>query len=512
MLDFFPEVFTMTNPTGDWTSHANDHADFWGEGRRDLLSSSALFNANRLYLDLRWISPDQNAEAFVRVDGRHLVNAANNHFLSADGRVGNNLDNFLHATFEDWFFRGNVGMFTGFLGNTPNRGKTGGAARFVGAGTGINPEWLDNYLMWNMGFVAPAYQDQDSLRGFGAGRGPSWTNAGPSGPFHEVNNFRRADPAFADESGNRRHSIMPYFMLSTRVLPNLLTVDIAGDMSGLVHAGVNANSYSRFAGGARASLDLADLLTLDVIYRFQGGDPNTFEGPDGSLEPDNAGRSTHIAGFVSRLHLIDTLGITVGYSVMIVTEEDRREANNDIMEFRHPVLHGIDLRFNFNAIDRLAITLNNNVSFSVFRGTNDALVTDRFFVPMAGYFGGTGINNLNGRETRANYLGLYNILGIRFSLTDNMAVNLHLQNTLRRFNTNDNSIDGQVERTATRFNNQFIGQAVAEYGLTNNVLVGGGLGFIFNHSSLDTSGTNAVPNYSVGTFTFSVPLRLRLTF
>ena len=511
MLDFFPEVFTMTNPTGDWNSHGNAHAPYWGEGRRDLLSSSSLFNANRLYLDLRWISPDQNAEAFVRVDGRGMVNAANDHFFEHQGR-GATLQDLLDATFEDWHFRGTVGMFTGFLGNTPNRGKTGGAARFVGAGTGVSPDWLDRYLMWNMGFIAPIYQDQGTLRGPGFGALTAHSGATWGGGFVETNNFRRVE-------FNRTHTMMPYFMLSTAVLPGFLTIDIAGDMSGFAQGNPDAdrdpNSFTRFAGGARASLDLVDLLTLDVIYRFQGGDPNTLEtevgGVAGQAEPDNAARATHVAGFVTRLHLIDTLGISLGYSVMIVTEEDTRISPTVIHEHRHPVLHGIDLRLNFNAIDRLAITLNNNVSFSVFRGTNDANVVDRFIAPISQYFGDAGVALANGRETRQNYFGLYNILGVRFAMTDNMAVNLHLQNTLRRFNTNDNSRD-EVERTVTRFNNQFIGQAVAEYGLTNNVLIGGGLGFIFNNSSLDVSGAQAHTNYSVGTFTFSVPLRLRLTF
>ena len=517
LLDFFPEVLTMTNPTGDWNSHGHTAVPYWGEGRRDILSSSSLFRNNALYLDLRWISPDQNAEAYVRVDGRGMVDAANNSFL-ARGSQGANLHQLLEATFEDWHFRGTVGMFTGFLGNTPNRGKTGGAARFVGAGTGINPEWLDRYLMWNMGFVAPTYHSIATLAPYGhlgTHSGAPWMGGG--GNFMETNNFNRRA-----EFG-RTQTLMPYFMLSTAVLPGLLSIDIAGDMSGFTPGNPDVagdpNSFRRFGGGARASLDLVDLLTLDVIYRFHGGDPNTLEterfppNPAGQAEPDNAARGTHVAGFVTRLHLIDTLGISLGYSVMIVTEEDTRISAAVVHEKRHPVLHGIDLRLNFNAIDRLAITLNNNVSFSVFRGTNDANVIDRFMAPIGGYFGaGVPHNNTNGREIRQNYIGLYNILGIRFALTDNMAVNLHLQNTLRRFNTNDNSIDGQVERTVTRFNNQFIGQGIAEYGLTNNVLVGGGLGFIFNHSSRDISGAQAAPNYGIGTFTFSVPLRLRMTF
>ena len=536
-MDFFPEVFTMTNPTGDWNSHGNAHAAYWGEGRRDFLSSNSLFNANRLYLDFIWVSPDQNADLFVRIDGRHMVNSANNSLFSTNGQ-GGSLNQLMWSTFEEWGVRGSVGMFTAVVGNRPIfRGKTGGAARFIDAGTGVNSAWLDNYIMSNMGIILPSYNTQASLRGSnmgGTGASGNWnlpseaqdllddleislgrpthgahSGATWGGGFMETNNFvRRANWRYGQQN-------MPFFMLSTAIIPSLLTIDLAGDMSGFMIGGgaLEENSFRRFGGGARVSTDLADLLTLDVIYRFHGNDRNTFEDENGRAEPDGLGRSTHLVGFVTRLHLIDTLGISFGYSVLIPNREDSRVGVTDtIIEHRDPILHGIDLRLNFNAIDRLAITLNNNVSFSVFRGTNDVNVHDHFINNFNVYFGSPSvIASDNGREIRQNYFAMYNLLGVRFALTDNMAVNLHLQNTLRRFNTNDNSLDAP-ERTVTRFQNQFIGQAVAEYGITNNVLVGGGLGFIFNHTSLDATGANSAANYGVGTFTFSVPLRIRMTF
>ena len=493
----------MTNATGDWTSaDPVQNVPYFGEGRRDLFSSSSLLAANRLYLDLRWTSRDQNAEMFVRVDGRGLVNAANNSMLDTRNGESGALQQVLDATFEEWEFIGRAGIFTAVLGNRATRGKTGGGARLVDAGTAIQTMWLDRYVMANMGFVLPVHGGATTLLGDArhaqtgpgglgggdAGMVAAWTNAG----FKEVNSFRRWG-GLGLSNLNR-----PYFMLSTSVIPSLLTIDIAGDMSNF--GALDPNSYTRFGGGIRFSSDLADLLTLDLIYKIHGGDPNTRENAAGNAQPDGLGRTNHVVGLVTRLHLIDALGITFGYSVMVNNFED-----NQLASTRSPVLHGIDLRFNFNAIDNLIITFNNNISFSTFRGSNDANTADVWTV--LGTHGIAAPVAAQGREMRQGYFGMYNILGVRFMMSDNFGVNLHLQNTLRRFTASNNLAD----TSSTRVQNQFIGQAVAEYGLTTNVLVGGGLGFIFNTTSQDFT-NGGVNNYSVGTFTFSVPLRFRVTF
>ena len=518
LLDFFPEAFTMTNATGDWTSvgNANDAA-YFGEGRRDLFTSQTLFSFHRLFLDLNWASPDQNAVMHTRISLRQMLDGGNSLLATNQGRDASLLD-VIEGVFEDWHFRGNAGMFTAFLGNTVNRGVAG-SARFVDAGSGIETQWINRYVMSNMGFVLPGdphaghaslltevrhanQSDQPMVGSFigGGGAGP-W-----SGGFFDVHNI--------GTWGNNNLSGVnrPYFMLTTRVLPGLLTIDLAGDMSNFFPGtGTSAEplfsdseSYTRFGFGGRAMFDLVDLVSLDLVYRIHGGDPQTSEYPIGA-QPDALGRTTHVVALAARLNLIDALGITVGYNIMVNNFEDGPDQN---VSTRSPILHGIDLRFNFNAIDRLVITLNNNFSFSTFRGTNDADVNDLWGV--LGTHGLTGIVGTSGegRDIRQNYFGMHNILGVRFSLTDTMAVNLHLMNTMRRFHLNAEDFNGE---TATRFRNQFIGQAVAEYGLTTNVRVGGGLGFIFNHTSLDRTGGGDA-NYSVGTFTFSVPLRIMMTF
>ena len=292
---------------------------------------------------------------------------------------------------------------------------------------------------------------------------------------------------------------IPYFMLSAAVLPSLLTIDLAGDMGGFRpgSGALDPNNYNSF-GGVRFSSDLADLLTLDVIYRIHGDDPNIVEGSDERSDPDGCGRTTHVASLVTRLHLIDTVGITFGCSVLVTNYEDHR-AGNTIHSHRVPVLHGLDLRLNLNFIDALSVTLNNNVTFSNFRGTNDNTTHDHFdaFVGVrdAGpqdsgtlvgihRLGNIGTSN-NNEDVRHNYFAMYNTLGVRFMLGDSFGLNFHLQNTMRRFHLNNEA--GSGNESATRFQNQFIGQAVAEYGLTTNVLVGGGFGSIFNSTSLNIS-------------------------
>ena len=538
ILDFFPELINTKSFSGDWGNQGHPvAANFRGQGYLDFFNTSGQFNFNRLYLDLHWLSPEGHWAAHARVDGRAFVNnwgpiagfggSSDNYAAGGDAMLSPNtgremrLANFLTAPLEDWWFRGRIGMFEAQLGNIAHRGATN-HARFLGTGSAIEFNWIWEYTMWGFGFVLPfdgranpqaeaaraGFAETNDLRVF-----PNvWNHYVPTIPGGPL------DPAY--NPGMFAMAARPYFRASGDF--GMIRVDLAGvmsDLDNIMGTPLDEYGYRRVGAAVRVSgIDIADMVTIDVVYRLSGGDPDIKE-HDIYVQPDGTGVWVHNAGVFAAFNLFDMLGIGFGYSIMLTSFEDFYDGMSPLPDGqtirRAPVLHGVDLRLNAHVTDELTITFNNNITFSTFRGVESADTYNIWLVnPVVPGIDLThpDVQGDRASDMRMSYIGIFNQLGFRFALAPNFAFHALFQNTHRRSRIVDETeVTGAGEATYTRVDNRFITQVFGQYTLGTNVTMGAGLAMHFlSHSTSVTNG--GINNRDHGWFTFSVPLRLRIAF
>jgi len=138
---------------------------------------------------------------------------------------------------------------------------------------------------------------------------------------------------------------------------------------------------------------------------------------------------------------LPTLGITGGYSalfeewnnpipndkIMYITEDADEKVQFLLAEYKKaqlPFYHGIDLRFYYTGLDKIDITMNNNVTFANVKGYQ--LTSNELY-----RFGWTYEQLLHtGADKSEHYLGINNVLGFKIMPSEKFIIDLQAANQL----------------------------------------------------------------------------------
>jgi hypothetical protein len=291
----------------------------------------------------------------------------------------------------------------------------------------------------------------------------------------------------------------PYVSITADLAP--IKVAIAGDMSRVAfdETIVNNESYNKVGAAVRVSGDkIADLVSFDAIYKIHGGDDEIDEPPAAAGDqPDAHGIWGHNFGLVANLSLLDSLGIGIGYSGYAIAQE-KGDATGDVnRKYVYPYFNGIDLRLEFTGLDKLTVDFNNNISFAAINGSADANIA---VVSPWPRLNGTNLD----ADLSASYLGLYNALGVKFQVTDDLFANFGIQHRLDSATIEDKDAD----TTELFVSDNFRALLGAGYSFGDHVVLETGL--VFNLNNTVTEITNGTNNLNGGTFTFAIPIRFKV--
>jgi len=279
------------------------------------------------------------------------------------------------------------------------------------------------------------------------------------------------------------------------------------DDYGLLQAGVN-NPYaslSRARGAFMLSGKGLGPLAFDLFYGVNGGDNNT--AIRDILAPTNlalpSGRWENLIGAYVNLNVVENLGLSLGYTANFLKFEmaqvnketdPLKKANYVTQEIETPIWSGVDIKLTYNGIEKVGITFNNNISFASVAGAEykdpgDKVVLDLNYQPI---FGGKTTSGPITRDVKTNtqsWLAYTGVLGVSYSLTDNLSVTLGLLDMLGIYTTeSDISTSSTVagSKTVTTYSkhtettNELRGAISASYGVGN---VSFGLGLVLQMNS-----------------------------
>jgi hypothetical protein len=461
-----PELLRFSSPLGDDAD--NDSAAI------DFLSSSGngtIGRENGLKLALNYTG--EGFSGYMRLNADKLIraggNSAGNSFVDGSGNNVTPVD-ILQLTFDEWNAKATVGMFNLFVGNTGDRGKVKTLQNFDGYlktkidNYGINAYAADTTYGLN-------FKDLDN------------NNLQRNFTFNS-SSVTNGTTAFTNAS-------RPYFSAAVKFDP--FTVQIAGDLGYNSEIATGDVSKTRLNGAFRVSGEkVADLVTFDVIYKFHGGDANTFDGT-ATPQPDGSGVSSHSFGVYANLFVVDGLDIGLGYSGLFRSYEDQKTPAATLTR-SGPFYNGIDLRFAYTGIDKLTITFNNNISLAGAEGDNDANTT---------IYGVDGSTSLGASGSKDSWFALYNALGFNYQLSDKLTASLQFANKLGTRTQESTGYKNEVS------NDRFGAAAFASYAFSSNVTIAAGLDFLHNSTSTKITGTS---DANVGRMTLGIPLYLKIVY
>jgi len=509
-----PNIYT-NNPVsgrGDYT-YTPGYNDFFSYG------AGTWLRGNELQLALGYKGPIvelhllSTFDALVRPDindgtGRPNEFAPDHSLVQTPSGVNVNWGDFLRYSLEEYYFKGSLGAFTVLIGNVDDRGKTNDFNVFT-------EDVLRTIKVDNFGVITPDI------------------NADFLNDGQDTNNLLRTPELRAYRIGVEGENYydnfgwvdLPYFMIGLDIGKMLNNANLPfylqlaadpGNNSGIAtsrgHDSRSDFSYTKMNGAVRLSAEgLANLITFDLIYRFKGGDPNimdnytSFEFPQGVNQPDGLGIVAHTFGAYFNILNIPNFGIGFGYSGYAKVFESDAENYEYVVKKDGPFFSGIDLRVQYTGINKMTITLANNVSFaSVLHSIKDETIAIGVLgFPLPTY-------------TSEGWLAIYNALAIDYKLSKHLTASLHLGNRFGEITTQFDHPDGtQIIEKRTRL--QFGGGLFAIYEFTNYFSINGGLAFRLTQDSYSNNGENAqnvsaTRDASGGMFDFAIPIRARIVF
>jgi len=482
------------NDRGDYTYNTGG-LDVLTYGRRTWLRPNELrlsidYTGQAVDFHVRTLLDPLVANVTTAPGGQH--NTTGNHSLvMGDGRTPNWSD-MLRFSFDEYYLRGTARFITGYLGNTPDRGKVAGFSE------AFTDDVLKTIMVEYYGVNTPAANADFSVNG------------------QDANNFRTRpsqEPGADDPYG----WVMPYFMFGGRFRMRVgkselpFTVQIAADPGN--NSGVDGSlNYTRFNGSARVSIErIADWLTFDAIYRIRGGDPNKLtsfdqtNNPTGAVQPDGSGLAAHVFGLYANILKVPALGIGLGYSGYAVSYEDTKDRDTGIITAtKGPLYSGIDLRLQYTGLKNITITSINNVSFATADHSTDNVTSVGVLGSQLDQF------------TADGWLALYNALGLDWKLGQNLTASFQIGNRYGLLTT-DNAMLGGGVSTVKRGLMQLGGGAYVVFQWNRFISVKGGFAFRYlndSYSNTDPASQNAAAtrNASGGSFDIAIPIQLTFQF
>jgi hypothetical protein len=288
----------------------------------------------------------------------------------------------------------------------------------------------------------------------------------------------------------------------------------------------SGTSFALRAEGAK----ILDMVTVAAVYKYADSylEKLTAENKDHTIE-EKVGN--HAFGLYANVTTpVPGLGISVGYSGLIKTQENPRYKDTDIKdtigedanthylsgpykEVTYPYYSGVDLRLVYTGLKNLSLTCNNNVSFAMVYGTKNR---EENFAYGWAYQGRLNEADDGNPSTPykvpfryESYTGLYNALGANYKISEILALDLQLANRLAIF-----SLQWEEEALSSLTNSfgVYAGAAYTVYEKDNfHASIRGGLDLKLNtYSYQDDSASKNV--HHAGYLDFGIPIAVKVVF
>ena len=215
-----------------------------------------------------------------------------------------------------------------------------------------------------------------------------------------------------------------------------------------INAGSAAVAQTRINfGTAVRGRGIAGLFNFDLVYKLRGGDGNIDDSwdailnPGGGFQPDGTGAYSHFLSLAFGFpDLVPNFGFSLGYTALFSVYEDWAPRPNDTINPHRtrtgPLYSGIDLHMRYTGIDRLTLSLNNNVSFA--RASEPTYNENNLPTNHSVDIFGTG--NL-ARHHSQTWFALHNVLTGRYAINNRFSANVEFMHRLaiiNHYNNDDN--------------------------------------------------------------------------
>jgi hypothetical protein len=412
-------------------------------------------DSNELRLSFTYTG--ENYEAKLELSGDELVKRGAGFYDKDASKKGFNFFELLRMSFGDYYVKGSAGIFSGYVGKTADRGKT----------VDFRYANYNDFLKFKVEQFGIIKADMSQVQFKGD-----------------------ATKAFSTTDNNNLAG-GPWLGFNLNLSP--ISIDLATTLS---EGGFNEPRKNADAIDAEvrvSGVNIADLITFDVIYKLKGMDPN-------NQLRGSGGKWTNTFGVYAGVKPNDDFGIGVGLSGEVdayeagVNSKDTKSAKTIVA----PFWAGIDLRISFTGIDKIGITFNNNVSFAAADGS--AIDTTDFTKDVYSLDGKTSVGKDNKELWAAWFAGLV----FDYKLSDAVALKAQIANTLGGYTLTPSS--GSESKTIV---DSFDAAVSAEYTLNPNVTFEAGLA-VWNNGVTHTPGSGSEQKSS--TFCLGVPLKFKVSF
>jgi hypothetical protein len=407
---------------------------------------------NRLLFKISHTGESHEVYADIRMDGWEK-------FKDNKGVLG-----LLESGCEDWYAKGNAGIFNGQIG-------TAGYGGFVST----QATWND-YLGWNElcrfgvwraeeGFLVGddfrTWSQWGTILALGAGFGDFKFSIG-----HRLDpdySFDNAPPSYNDPTDSKS-SINASFMFSGRPI---------------------------------------DLLTFDLFYSVIGKDTDTFA----RTEAGHSGEWGNIIGAYVGLNVVENLGLSLGYTANFTAYDKGAYADDgDLTKskpvtYTAPIYSGVDLRVNYSGIDKIGLTFNNNLSFAGVKGKEIKADSDEIILNFSG--------KPYDKDLSQDWFHWDAELKASLSLVDNLSLTAHLGNRLAVLSEEDSTSSTTIKSTTT--DNELRVAVNAEYGI-GTVTVGTGVFFSVLSKTVKYEAGSSTYDGNTNVVSFGIPILFKVAF
>jgi len=399
----------------------------------------------------------------------------------------------LNAGFNEWYLKGNVGIFDGYVGNT---GYEGYVDVFDVYSDWLNKDHqIENFYVNKMG----DHQISNNM---------SLWSFGKSAAF-------ALGAAFADSF---RFALGTEFGYGGNI-GNIISTSYAFE-----NPFASANAFN--AGAMFSGKEIAGLVSFDVFYGIFGYDTDTnargtynIAAPD--LEMQAGGAYQNVFGIYGGLSIGD-IGISFGYSgdVTIYEKQHYNKGTSAAPEYHtfdllSPLWSSVHLHANYSGIENLNITFSNNISFAgvksaeIIAGDDYDSITlglaeggiskESTFKSFAGNF--TGHNK--GEEE--SWFGYNAAIQANYSVSPSFNLCFQVGNQLGIYSYSRENF------TSSRLFNHLVAVLNAQYSISN-VTIGAGLSFGLQTTTYSAKANNDTIDGENNIFKIGIPVVFKVVF
>jgi hypothetical protein len=319
-----------------------------------------------------------------------------------------------------------------------------------------------------------------------------------------------------------------------------ITTESGGGRLGLYDADYEPYTTTGMNFGVRAEgKKLFDMLNVSAVYKYSAntmtkafavpvpttvdvsGDTNAdftlySRDPERLIDESIANQTF---GLYASMQPLSAFGFTLGYTGLLQSYLNAEPSTmlpdayvdskwlSEYDEGIYPFYHSIDLRAAYTGLDKLTVTLNNNVSFASLNGVSASDNSQKIRYAN-GWAYENQLNETNGENRREDYLGVNTALSLRCHLSENFIAHFEAANQVGVFTLNWEKSGALVSIT----------DSMGLYaGITYILDIGGLKGTVRGGLSLKLCGySDQEPEHGdvheAGYLDFGIPLGLRIEY